>query len=72
MQISLELTAILSGAIMIIFWLAGVHFSTVQNKKDIATLWSKHDAHTNAVDSKLGDISRSLARIEGRLSVEKE
>lgn len=67
MNISIELSAIISGSILIIFWLAGLSFSTNQNKKDIERLFLSHRELSDELRNQLTSMNKSLARIEGRL-----
>lgn len=52
----------------LVAWLVRVEFVSKQNKHDIAIIWTKHDDMLE----KLSKIESSLARIEGRLSVNRE
>ena len=79
MQIQIDLFQVLVTCVFFILWLGRLEFMSGQNKKDIALLWEKHDnlseklsEEMKGVMTQLSAINTSLARIEGRLSIEKE
>jgi hypothetical protein len=66
--------AITFGALVIghIVWLIRLEGKTNYNERAIEKLEVKHDALDNKIVEKLSVIEKSLAKIEGRLSIEAE
>ena len=53
-----------------IFWFAKLEFNVAQSKKDIELIQEKHDDLSTEIREELKSISSSLARLEGKMSVE--
>jgi hypothetical protein len=78
MNLSFELTGIVTLAVIGIVWLVRLEAQGNWNKEKIkeaiekiAKLEEKHEALENKIVDKLSFIERSLAKIEGRLSIDK-
>ena len=71
MEVSIDVVALVIGAIVFIVGYAELKFISRQNKKDIEILWTKHDDLSVELRGALSKVSESLNRIEGRLNVER-
>lgn len=71
-SVSVELVSIVSGSVVVIFWLAGLSFAAKRNTKDIEILWAKHDNLAEEIRASMSEVKSSLARIEGRLGDPKD
>jgi len=69
-QVQVDLYQVLIGFIVLIGFQFKLMFDNGQNKKDIVLLWQKHDDLSEKLGDELNSMNRSLARIEGRLSIE--
>jgi hypothetical protein len=70
-DLNMDVFTMLISTVVFIVWLARLEFLSNQNKKDIETLSNKHDDLGEELRKELSDMSKSLARIEGFLSKEK-
>jgi hypothetical protein len=77
MNLSIELTTLLSGAIIGIVWLVrlegrvfSAHEKAIDLYNRVQKLDEKHDALDSKIMDKLSYIERSLSKIEGRLSID--
>lgn len=64
--------AVVSLVVALIVWLIRLEGKANTNEKAIEKLEVKHDALDSKIVDKLSVIEKSLAKIEGRLSIENE
>jgi hypothetical protein len=56
----------------LVAWFARLEFKTSSNEKQIDKIILNHESLENKVIEKLSIVEQSLARIEGRLQIDKE
>ena len=81
MEIKLDLVALLGSFILVISWFSRLEFMSKQNQKDIAEnnfrldgfskeFRDKHDLLSQELREEVRHMSNTLARIEGKLSIQ--
>lgn len=82
-QFNIDVIQMVSYIVVFIGSFSYLKFESGQNKKEIAQLWKKHEDLENELRKKhddlsselrkeISDMNKSLARIEGKLSVDQK
>ena len=72
MQITIDPIQAVLVITSLVAWFARLEFKTSANEKQIDKIIDNHESLESKVIEKLSVVEQSLARIEGRLQIEKE